>query len=95
VIGNAAYPGSGRLDNPVNDATAISQKLRSMGFTVTTVTDANRQRLVHFCGKPATMRVLSGTDSNLERGRTSAGNPNHPKAMRWPTVGCLYRCLRP
>jgi hypothetical protein len=46
VIGNAAYSGSGRLDNPVNDASAISQKLRSMGFTVTTVTDANRQRLV-------------------------------------------------
>jgi hypothetical protein len=46
VIGNAAYPGSGRLDNPVNDAMAISQKLRTMGFTVTTVTDANRQRLV-------------------------------------------------
>jgi len=46
VIGNGAYPGSGRLDNPVNDANAISQKLRSMGFTVTTVTDANRQRLV-------------------------------------------------
>jgi len=46
VIGNAAYPGSGRLDNPVNDAKAISQKLRSMGFTVTTVTDANRQKLV-------------------------------------------------
>ena len=46
VIGNAAYPGSGRLDNPVNDAKAISQKLRSMGFTVTTVNDANRQKLV-------------------------------------------------
>ncbi len=46
VIGNAAYSGSGRLDNPVNDANAISQKLRSMGFTVTTVTDADRQRLV-------------------------------------------------
>lgn len=46
VIGNGAYPGSGRLDNPVNDANAISQKLRSMGFTVTTVIDANRQRLV-------------------------------------------------
>jgi hypothetical protein len=46
VIGNAAYPGSGRLENPVNDATAISHKLRVMGFTVTTVTDANRQRLV-------------------------------------------------
>jgi len=46
VVGNAAYPGAGRLANPVNDATAISQKLRSMGFAVTTVTDANRQRLV-------------------------------------------------
>jgi hypothetical protein len=46
VIGNGAYPGSGRLENPVNDANAISQKLRSMGFIVTTVTDANRQRLV-------------------------------------------------
>jgi hypothetical protein len=46
VIGNAAYPGSNRLDNTINDANAISQKLRSMGFTVTTVTDTNRQRLV-------------------------------------------------
>jgi uncharacterized caspase-like protein len=46
VIGNAAYPGSARLENPVNDANAISQKLKSMGFTVTTVTDANRQKLV-------------------------------------------------
>jgi hypothetical protein len=46
VIGNAAYPGSGRLDNTINDANAMGQKLRSMGFTVTTVTDANRQRLV-------------------------------------------------
>ena len=46
VIGNGAYSGSGQLENPVNDANAISQKLRLMGFTVTTVTDANRQRLV-------------------------------------------------
>jgi len=46
VIGNAAYPGSMRLANPVNDANAISQKLRALGFTVTTVTDMNRQRLV-------------------------------------------------
>jgi hypothetical protein len=46
VIGNAAYPGSGRLDNPVNDAIAVSQRLRLMGFTVIMVTDANRQRLV-------------------------------------------------
>jgi hypothetical protein len=46
IIGNAAYPGSSRLDNPINDAKAIEQKLKSMGFTVTVVTDANRQRLV-------------------------------------------------
>ncbi len=46
IIGNAAYPGSSRLDNPINDARAIEQKLKSMGFTVTVVNDANRQRLV-------------------------------------------------
>jgi hypothetical protein len=46
IIGNSAYPGSSRLDNPINDAKAIEQKLKSMGFTVTVVTDANRQRLV-------------------------------------------------
>ncbi len=46
IIGNAAYPGSSRLDNPINDANAMEQKLKSMGFTVTVVTDANRQRLV-------------------------------------------------
>ena len=33
VIGNAAYKGS-PLANPVNDARAISEKLRSMGFDV-------------------------------------------------------------
>jgi uncharacterized caspase-like protein len=46
IIGNAAYPGSARLDNPINDANAVAQKLETMGFTVTVVTDANRQRLV-------------------------------------------------
>lgn len=46
VIGNANYPGSARLDNPINDATAISQRLEAMGFKVTSVLDANRQRLV-------------------------------------------------
>ena len=46
VIGNAAYAGSGRLDNPVNDAKSISAKLRGMGFTVTEIVDANRSRLV-------------------------------------------------
>ena len=46
VIGNAAYPGSGRLDNPVNDSRAIGSKLRSLGFRVTEVEDANRAKLV-------------------------------------------------
>jgi hypothetical protein len=46
VIGNAAYAGSSRLTNPVNDAKAMSEKLRALGFKVTEVTDANRARLV-------------------------------------------------
>ena len=63
VIGNGAYPGSGRLDNPVNDANAISQKLRSMGFIVTTVTDANRQRLVQSMAQ--FRRTASSADISL------------------------------
>jgi hypothetical protein len=46
VIGNSSYPGSARLDNPVNDANSIGQMLRAMGFNVTIVTDTNRQKLV-------------------------------------------------
>lgn len=46
VIGNAAYAGGNRLSNPLNDARAISQLLRRLGFTVTQVEDANRAKLV-------------------------------------------------
>jgi len=46
VIGNGAYQGSGRLENPINDARAISTKLKSMGFKVTTVENADRTKLV-------------------------------------------------
>jgi hypothetical protein len=46
VIGNGAYQGSGRLDNPINDARAISAKLKNMGFKVTTVENADRNKLV-------------------------------------------------
>ena len=60
VIGNAAYPGSGRLDNPVNDARSISAKLRSMGFVVTEVVDANRARLVN------SLAQFSRTAANAE-----------------------------
>jgi hypothetical protein len=51
VIGNAAYPGSGKLENPVNDSRAMSAKLRSLGFKVTEVEDANRAKLVTALGQ--------------------------------------------
>jgi hypothetical protein len=63
VIGNGAYAGSGRLENPVNDANAINQKLRSMGFTVTFVTDANRQKLVQAMAQ--FRRTASAADISL------------------------------
>jgi len=46
VVGNGAYQGSGRLDNPINDARAMSAKLRQMGFKVTTIENATRSKLV-------------------------------------------------
>jgi len=46
VIGNGAYQGSGRLENPINDARAISNKLKGMGFKVTLVENADRNKLV-------------------------------------------------
>ena len=46
VIGTSAYAGSSRLPNPVNDSKAISNKLRSLGFQVTEVTDSTRDQMV-------------------------------------------------
>lgn len=46
VIGNASYPGSARLANPLNDARAIEQKLASFGFRVTRIDDGDRETLV-------------------------------------------------
>jgi tetratricopeptide (TPR) repeat protein len=40
VIGNGAYTGITRLNNPVNDANDISAALRDLGFTVDQLTDA-------------------------------------------------------
>ena len=51
VIGNSAYAGSSRLPNPVNDAKAMTQKLRSLGFIVTEATDTNRTSLVSALSK--------------------------------------------
>jgi uncharacterized caspase-like protein len=42
VIGNGAYTGITRLNNPVNDANDISSALRGLGFTVDLVTNAGR-----------------------------------------------------
>jgi uncharacterized caspase-like protein len=42
VIGNSAYPTS-RLRNPVNDAKAMAEKLRTLGFDVALRTDATQR----------------------------------------------------
>ena len=44
VIGNSAYPTS-RLRNPVNDAKAMADKLRSLGFDVILKTDASQREM--------------------------------------------------
>ena len=51
IIGNSAYIGGGRLPNPVNDARLMASKLRTMGFKVTIVEDANRIKLVSALGQ--------------------------------------------
>jgi WD40 repeat protein len=45
VIGNGAYTGITRLNNPVNDATDISAALRGLGFTVDLMTNAGRVQM--------------------------------------------------
>ncbi len=46
VIGNAGYTNVPALDNPVNDAQLMSDELRNAGFSVTTLTDANRAEMM-------------------------------------------------
>ncbi|MDR1252107.1 MAG: tetratricopeptide repeat protein [Treponema sp.] len=45
VIGNGAYTGITRLNNPVNDAADISAALRDLGFTVDQVINAGRVQM--------------------------------------------------
>ncbi len=61
VIGNAAYQ-QGALDNPVNDATAISAKLSALGFEVVSVYDADLRSM---------QRGLLQFVDRIERGATS------------------------
>ncbi len=45
VIGNSNYPNLGKLDNPVNDAADISEKLRILGFDVDDKYDLDRRQM--------------------------------------------------
>ena len=45
VIGNSAYAHGGRLTNPANDAAAVAQSLRKVGFTVVLQTDLGKNDL--------------------------------------------------
>lgn len=51
VIGNAAYTHLPRLNNPVNDASAMADALGRLGFDVVLVTDADRTRMVKALGE--------------------------------------------
>jgi len=46
VIGNSAYEGAAALDNPANDATAMADALKRLGFSVTQVRDGSRVQMV-------------------------------------------------
>ena len=57
VIGNSAYPFS-PLANPVNDARAMSETLRVLGFSVIELRDAQREQMVEAIEK--VRRTLDG-----------------------------------
>jgi Caspase domain len=46
IIGNANYPGSARLANPINDALGMERKLTELGFSVTRILDGDRETLI-------------------------------------------------
>ncbi len=45
VIGNAAYTGAPALANPVNDAKAMSETLKGLGFSVLELRDGNKAQM--------------------------------------------------
>jgi Caspase domain len=51
VIGNSAYPGKAVLANPANDASAMSEALRGLGFTVVESRDASRTQMLEAISK--------------------------------------------
>lgn len=46
VIGNSAYEGMTALDNPANDATAMADALKRLGFSVTQIRDGSHTQMV-------------------------------------------------
>ncbi len=55
VIGNAAYPGDAALGNPVNDAQAMADTLRQLGFQVIEVRNASRTQMTEAITRVRTM----------------------------------------
>ena len=51
VIGNAAYAGNTALLNPGNDAKAMAETLRKLGFTVVELRDGNKAQMTEAIGK--------------------------------------------
>jgi hypothetical protein len=51
VIGNAAYAGNAALANPVNDARAMSDTLRGLGFTVVELRDSSKAQMTDAIAK--------------------------------------------
>ena len=45
VIGNSAYKSAGVLDNPQHDARLMAERLKTAGFTVTLLVDADQQTM--------------------------------------------------
>ena len=48
VIGNSAYVSVPELDNPSNDAKAVAQQLRDLGFEVTLLLDLDKASFEDF-----------------------------------------------
>jgi Caspase domain len=51
VIGNAAYAGAAALANPTNDAKAMGEALRGLGFSVVEVRDGSRLQMTEAIAK--------------------------------------------
>jgi len=51
VIGNSEYASAGVLRNPLNDAQAVSKSLQSLGFEVTTITNADQKKMERSIGE--------------------------------------------